>query len=239
MLDMLEKNFSTLRINDTIRNAESYYNTQIDLKKKNRNYDFSKIKDYCNQVINIQKNATDARDQVDAFMKFYDDSAIKGMNTSSIDAIVKDINLELADERYEQVPPLVDKAYNELSNVRASYTALNVFYKNTATGLKVFFLNNWKAITILVVLAVVLFFIYRIRIVKWLLNRKIESLETRKKVVKELIMKAQKDYFQSGTLAEGDYNIKTKKFAEIIRDIDRQMPLLKEELAKLNKQWKT
>ena len=45
-------------------------------------------------------------------------------------------------------------------------------------------------------------------------------------------MKIQKDYFQEGKIPEGEYNIKTKKYAELIRDIDRQIPLLQEELAK-------
>ena len=52
-------------------------------------------------------------------------------------------------------------------------------------------------------------------------------------------MNVQKDYFQYGKIAEGEYNIKTKKFAELIRDIDRQVPLMQEELAKLNRTRKT
>jgi hypothetical protein len=46
-------------------------------------------------------------------------------------------------------------------------------------------------------------------------------------------MQCQKNYFQFGTLPEGEYNIKIKKYAELVRDIDRQIPLLQEEMAKL------
>ena len=46
-------------------------------------------------------------------------------------------------------------------------------------------------------------------------------------------METQRDYFQYGKIPEGEYNIKTKRFAELVRDIDRQVPLLKEEIIKL------
>lgn len=67
------------------------------------------------------------------------------------------------------------------------------------------------------------------------MERKIQNLEMRKKTLKGLIMKTQGDYFNSGNMSESAYEIRTKKFAEIVRDIDRQIPLLQEELVKIGR----
>jgi hypothetical protein len=47
-------------------------------------------------------------------------------------------------------------------------------------------------------------------------------------------MKSQQDYFQTGKIADSDYKIRAANYAELVRDIDRQVPLIKEELAKLS-----
>jgi len=99
-----------------------------------------------------------------------------------------------------------------------------------------FVINNWKILSSLAIVIIVFLLIYRIKISIWLVNRKMEALKLRKKTIKELVMQTQKDYFQYGKMPEGEYNIKTKKFAELVRDIDRQIPLLQEQLAKLEKE---
>lgn len=43
-------------------------------------------------------------------------------------------------------------------------------------------------------------------------------------------MATQKQYFEGGNLSESSYTIRTKSFAEMIRDIDRQIPLLQEKM---------
>ena len=43
-------------------------------------------------------------------------------------------------------------------------------------------------------------------------------------------MSTQKQYFEGGNLSESSYTIRTKSFAEMIRDIDRQIPLLQEKM---------
>ena len=54
-----------------------------------------------------------------------------------------------------------------------------------------------------------------------------------------MVKKIQKDYFEVGNVAENDYTIKTKRYAEIVRDIDRQIPLLYEQLAEMTSKDKS
>jgi hypothetical protein len=235
MHDMSVAGFNVIRVNDSIKQAQLLYNSQQVLFEKKAKYDFSSIIDYCIEIKNIQLNATFARDEFNALLVFYNSSIVEGMNTASIDKILNEIRDEIKNERYEKVKPLVDSAYNEIINVKSSYTALNVFIDSTTRSFARFLKENAIAIIVTILVLAILFFTFRIRILKWILSRKIMYLELRKKTIKELVMKTQKDYFERGTMAEGEYNIKVKKFAELIRDIDRQIPLLREDLIKLEK----
>ena len=80
--------------------------------------------------------------------------------------------------------------------------------------------------------------IFKVPIMAYVIKMKMERLFIRRKTLKGLIKEAQQDYFGTGSLSEGSYNIKVKKYAEMVRDIDRQIPLLKEQLARLRKEKK-
>ena len=233
MDNMINDNFSIIRINDSLRQLYSLYDAQYILKGKKDKYDFSIVLPYCNDIKNVSINAYDSRDLYQALKKFYAEYVTKDMNTSSIDKIMNDIESEIKNERYEKVKPLVDQGYQEIINVKTSTTTLNLFYKSTTRNIKDFFLENWLIIIIVLLILLILFFIYKKTISRWLIMRKISNFEIRKNTLKELIMKTQKDYFEKGNMSDSNYAIRTKKFAELIRDIDRQIPLLKEDLMRI------
>jgi hypothetical protein len=235
---MKNENFSIRRVNDSYKEAKNAYETQIVLKEKNKSTDFSKVISLCGEIAKIYENAINARDEFFAFSKYYKSSFEKTANTSSVDVIVAEIKDEIANERYENVQPLIDKAYSEIINIRSSQTTLNLFYETTTNSVKKILIKNWKAIAISLSVVLVLFLIYRIEIKKLLIHRRIKKLELRKKTIRELIMQTQKAYFSFGAISEGAYNIRTKKFAELMRDLDRQIPILQEELAELEKRRK-
>lgn len=232
--ELLEDGFNIERINDTLKTANNLYEGQLALNQKNKNYDLSSVLVYCDEIKNIKEMAYIARDEFDALSKFYNESFDfeKETDVQSIDEILNEIKNEIESERYEKVKPLVDKAYQEIVNVQAEQTTLKVFYENTARGIKRFFEKNWIYLSSFIVLVFILFFIYGKTISKWIIKRKIQMLELRKETLKKLIQEAQRDYFQYGKIPEGTFNIKTKKLAEMIRDIDRQIPMLYEELVK-------
>lgn len=231
--EMFLENFSILRINDTLKQAQSLYDSQVVLKEKRRSFDFGIVIPYCEEIKKIKQDAFMVRDEYGALLQFYNDQKSPGMNTSTIDALMSEIVLTMSEERYEDVPPMIEKANSEIVKVKSEYTALNIFVNYTTQSVGKFLLNNWKILTFIFSVLLILFFIYRIKIWKWLVEKKIENLKIRKNTIKELIMKTQKAYFQEGKIPESEYNIKTKKFAELIRDIDRQVPLLQEQLVKL------
>jgi hypothetical protein len=238
MQEMLTENFSVGRVNDSLKIAQNFFDSQKVLKEGNRPYDFSLIIPYCEEINKIRDIAFEAQYEIMALNKFYDESINDDMDTTSIDAKLKEIDREMRDERYENIKSLVDKAYQEIINAESSSSTLNVFYKTTTRSLKTFFVENWRYICIVLIVLLTSLFVFRRIILKTIIKRKINSLEIRKVTLKDLIMQTQKDYFQYGKMSEGTYNIRTKKFAELVRDIDRQIPLLREEYLKLDRKIK-
>lgn len=230
--ELASNDFNTERVNDTITQAEALYN---DILKKKKS-DFSLVISSCDEIKKIKELAYNSRDGIDALKKFYNESVTSVMDTSETDALISSIEKEISDERYEKVEQLIDNAYEKIIELKSSYTTLEILRRNTRNALVRFVTENWQIKLITLIILVVLFFAYRTRIEKAIINRRLNSLDIRKKTLKDLIKQTQKDYFEYGKLPEGTYNIRTKKFAEMIRDIDRQIPLLQEELAKLEKQ---
>lgn len=241
---MIKDGFNIQRLNDTLEEAKTIYASQIVPTIRTKKPDFTLVIAKCLEITSLREQAILVREDFEVLKKVYNDSVIKVMNTSKIDSFMAKIEDNIRSERYELVPNLIDEAYDEISSLRASYTALNVFYANTVTGIKQFLLKknqlflksgieNWKILSTLILILIILFFVYRLQIMKWLIKTKIDSMQTRKKTIKGLIMNLQKDYFQYGNIPEETYNIRTKKFAEIIRDIDSKIPLLQAELARI------
>lgn len=236
--EFIQTNMSYQRINDSLIKAQNLYEAQILLEQDGKKVDYSLIIPYCEDVTNIREIAFEAMDGYSSLKRFYNVSITSDMNSSSVDVILAEIEEEINSERYEKVPPLIDSAYEEIAHVRSSYTTLNLFYDSTTRGIKRFFRENGIPLLISFFVLFFVFLIFRKKIRKRLIKDKLSNLELRRKKLQELIGKVQKDYFQYGNVSEGNYNLRTRKFAELVRDIDRQIPLLKEELIKLEKHKK-
>lgn len=227
--ELLVEGFNIERANGTLAQAQAFYDDTIAKRKK----DFSMVVSLCDSIKELEELAHNSLIEFSALKEFYNDSITSDMNTTDVNKIIAEIGEEIANERYEKVEALVDRGYEAVINLRASYGALEVLKRNTRNFIIRFFAENWKPKLIIFSILVLLFFLLRKRMMVAFILRKIEKLEIRRNTLKELIRQTQKDYFEYGKLPEGTYNIRTKKFAELIRDIDRQTPLLKEELAKL------
>ena len=232
ILEMQQSGFNIQRINDSFQELDSLYRSQNILDQKNQSHDFSMIMRYCDEIVQVRDLAFKTKDELEAYNKFYLENS-QGINTSSADILVLEAKQEIMNERYEKVSPLIDQAYQDLINEKASSTALNLFYKTTSqTFMTVIYSIRYYLISGIILL-IVLFLFFQRQISIFLIKRKLSNLNLRKKTLKNLIMKAQREYFSRGSLSEGNFAIKTKKLSELVRDIDSQIPLLEEQLARL------
>lgn len=225
-------NFSVRRINDTIRESEDLLNVQYALEEKGRPADYSSVLTLCDEIRSIRDTAFRLRDEIKVLDEFYNESS-EGIDTTNIDVLMNEIYLEMKNERYELVPNLIEKTYSEIILAQSKLATLNVFYDATTKGLKRFFRERWKELVIVFVVIVSLVIFLKKPVERFILQRRLKNIEIRKSSLKSMISKNQDVYFNKGKISEESFTIKNKKLAELIRDIDRQISLLKEQIYSL------
>ena len=238
--ELINNNFSSQRVNDSMDQAQSYYDAQVIIQGKTpQKANFQQVLQSCAEITSIHNLAIGSRDLYETLIKVYQDSfatpAEQKMDRGSIELMLQNIDSEIKSERYELVSDLVDKTYEEIARIKSENTAINLFYKQTTQTLAGFFIQNWISIVVTIVVLMILYFIYRKTILRKIIGNKIAKLELKKNNLKNLIMKTQKDYFQDGKISDSAYKIRIANFGEMIRDVNRQIPLLQEELLKIGR----
>jgi|SRR3989344_4312566 len=238
MQELIDNGFNAERLDDIIRTASDVFSAQKLLEENGKKSDYSLVISYCDDVENVRNLAFEARDMFYSLEKEYADFKEKagklGLNTSETDSFVEDARQEIRDERYEKAIEKIPEAEKKIIDAEAEATTMNLFYSTLTRGIKEFIIENYIQLGIFIGIILAVYLFYRTRIRRKIIINKIERLYAEKEVLRDLIKKTQKDYFQYGKIPEGIYNIRTKRFAELIRDLDRQIPLLKEELERLN-----
>lgn len=231
-------NISTIRFEDIYSTANGTYEAQVIILGKNKKADFRTVISYCEQIATLKETATEAIDGLDVFLEFYNETINRQMDTSSIDKIVEQINGEISGERYENVLPLIDDGYNQISVVRSEQTALVLAYNATTKKLKDIIVENWLEILITICVLLILYLFYRTKISLWVLERRLKLLNVRRDSLRKLLGETQKSYFQYGKISENDYRVRVKNFSDLVRDIDRQIPLVQADIAKYSMRQK-
>ncbi|MEM4605953.1 MAG: hypothetical protein QW103_02895 [Candidatus Pacearchaeota archaeon] len=225
------KNFSIQRVNDTLKEAKLIFLVQEEIEKKGLTTNYEKIFSACEEIKKIEEMAYSTKDQLRALEKFYEEHG-KGITSEEIERLFSEIRKEIQNERYELVPELIEKTYSEISAEQARKTLIATYYSATTAGIKSFLEKRKKEIIATVIAIIFLIMVLRRPIKRHIIKQKIKYLKLRREKLKEMIAKNQDDYFNKGKISEIDFEVKNKKFAEIVRDINRQIPLLEEQLKK-------
>ena len=234
--ELEEDGFNVQRVSDLFKAAEQIFESQRQIGNEG-NRDFTFVEQYADEIISLKGQVYITRDELIYVYGFYNETKERSqnINLSSVDEILSEMQFEFDSERYEDAYELLDEAYSELVELEGQYTALNLAYVATAKTLKNFLFNNWLKLLIIFVAVFVLFFIFKNRLVYYRTKHKINRLIHESGVLEELIKNTQSGYFEKGSVSESSYRIRIKKFSELMRDINRQLPLLKEALAKSRK----
>lgn len=231
-------NISTIRFEDIYSTANGTYEAQSIILAKNKKADFKTVLSYCEQITTLKETATEAIDSLIVFLAFYNETIDRQMDTSSIDKIIEQINGEIVGERYENVLPLIDEGYNQIGVVRSEQTALVLAYNATTKKIKDIIIENWLEILITICVLLILYLFYRTKISLWIAERKLKLLNVRRDSLRRLLGETQKSYFQYGKISENDYRVRVKNFSDLVRDIDRQIPLVQADIAKYSMRQK-
>ncbi|MEK6906891.1 MAG: hypothetical protein AABW81_04695 [Nanoarchaeota archaeon] len=229
---MKEKNIPVTRISESFQEVLQLYNGQIALENLGHKSDYNLINKRIEEINKIKKNAIKANDELSIFLDFYKEHE-KTSNLSSMDSLYKDILNSFSEERFEDTLSLIDNGYAKISEIQISQTTVNLFYQTTSNTIKKFFKENWLKIIIILGIVLTLLFLFRKAIMKIRIKSKLRDLKLQKETLNSLIKGLQYRYFKKQDIPEVEFHSKMVKFKEMILDIDRQIPLLSEEMMKV------
>ena len=224
----------TARANDSLNQAIQLYAAQFALENTGKQADYTVVFRYLNDFSTINENALKAQDELTVFNKVLANDS-KDYNFSSMNDQIVELNISFTEQRFEDTLTLVNQAYDKMYEIESGQTKLDLFYSTATKTLKQFFIDNWKEISIIFAILIISIIIFWKSINTWNIKKKIRALQIQKDVLVDLIKKLQYSYFKKGTISETEFNTRLGTFKEITRDLDRKIPLLKEDLAKISK----
>ncbi len=234
ILQMQSRGIPITRANETFQEGLQLYAAQVALEEKSRTADYKLVNSQALTVSQIKDTAIKADDELRVFQEAYNEAS-RDVNLSEMSGLYDDIQRSFKEERFEDTLQLIDQGYAKMSEVQASQTAAKVFARAISGTLTNFFKENWRYIASIGGAIIILIIFFWRTILKVRVKLKINNLNLQKKTLSNLIKKLQTDYFKLGKISETEYKVKSEKFKEMIRDIDRQIPLLKEEMLKIDK----
>ncbi len=241
--EMQNKEIPISRVNETYSEALQIYTAQIALEEKSKNADYKVVFSSAREIAQIKDVAIKASDELHVFDEEFK-TVEQETNLSEIQPLYDDIHRSFREERFEETLSLINQGYEKMSEIQASQTAARAFANAVGSTLKNFFTQHWKKLSSLtfyqslyfwIIIAIVVIILFWKTILKIKVKLKISNLNLQKKTLNNLIKKLQYDYFKLGKISETEYKVKSEKFKEMTRDIDRQIPLLKEEMLKIDK----
>lgn len=140
---------------------------------------------------------------------------------------------EFSDGRLEEANSLVDQAYQEISDAESQAALSNTLLQSAQRNIETFLKENWQNIAAAATIIAILLFAFQKRIRRFLVRSRINSLTAERAVLENMLRTLQMEYFDKRSISEMSFHVKTKKFGDLIRNINRQLPLLKEELKRI------
>lgn len=229
MQKMVEQGFSVTKYNDTIFLAKWIFEGELALEAAEKRADYSLVMGKIFELEDLKNSAYRSLDELTALQLAMNQT--EGIDIAPVMEIYREAEQEFLAERYEQCLALIDRAYEKISELEALQTKVLAFAEATSRSIVQFYSERWVELTIIEAAAAITILLSYRRIGILLLKRKIRGLGKRRNSIRDLVAKTQSEYFGSGELNEATYRIRTRKYAELIRDINRQIPLLKAELA--------
>jgi hypothetical protein len=234
IFEMVGRNISVKRVNESYQEALQLYSAQLSLEEKESKADYKLVIKYATDISSIKKTALEANDELKIFKETFQNTQ-KEANLSEMQNDYNQIILSFNEERFEDTLTLIKKGYDQISEIQSKQSAVNAVYLATSRTIKNFFIQNGLKIAIIGCIVFFLLIVFWNTLIKLRMRIRLNNLITQKNAIKGLIKEMQGTYFKSKKMSETEYKIKLKNYEKFIRDIDRQIMVLKEEMFKVNK----
>ncbi len=235
--EMGELGFEVTRVSDEFFVSTQVYENNISKEKENIFVDYSRFFEQIKTVKKTISLAYQVNDELIA-LNYEIENLRLSLDVSEVDVIFAEANQEFKDQRYELVPKLVDSAYTKINELQSIEAKTNAAYDAASKSIEFFIKENLESIITTIISIIILFLIFRRKLKRMLIKRRISLNEYEEEVLKTEIKNTQRRYFVEGDVAESEYNIKIKVYSDKVRELNRETALLIELLEKTKKHGK-
>jgi len=228
MEQMVSDGLPVTRYNDTLLLAQQIMEVQLNNENAGAKPDYSVFYGKIDELKDLKQKAYAAVDELRALAVAINQT--EGIDTAPVWDIYREAKAEFDNERYEQSTVLIDRGYEKISELEAIQTKIVAFAESTSRNVTEFLKALWKELLTASAIIIAIVVLTYNRIQMMLIRRRIAESERRRESVKNLTGETQRKYFERGEISDTTYHIRTKKYGEMIRDINRRIPLLREEL---------
>ena len=133
-------------------------------------------------------------------------------------------------EQLDELPTILENTFVRIEQIQLETVRFRAFFKASQQNIISFIKRHPLGISITFFSLTLLGVISFNEIVIIMLRRKIEDYKTEQAVLKDLILKAQNDYFNEGKITKSMYDFKIQKYEEKQLKIKEQLPVLENNL---------
>jgi predicted transcriptional regulator len=226
--EMQAQNFSVSMVNDTLQEALQIFTAQELINRSGGGADYSLVITKTNSIEEIRASALNAYDELVALEKTL--AELTGADRQAVSQYFEEARAEFYNERYDNVKGKVDAVYQKISEQQALNTKVAAMLDASRKNIVGFFEANWMYLLSAAIVIVVIVSVTANRFLRYRITKKMRTLNMEKVVITELMKDTQRMYFEQAKISDDMYKVRIDKFEELMRDIDRQLPLLREEL---------
>ncbi|MHA1865482.1 MAG: hypothetical protein ACTSWZ_03160 [Candidatus Heimdallarchaeaceae archaeon] len=249
--EMADSNFTTVFIEDTLYLAQRYYlgyefkQLELDLKEEKDiqrkkeiealiaisktipPYEIEKqnyTESYrLTQLIAFRKKqAYEISDTIGYLQDIEREYRKEGIDTKKAQELISNAVSSFKAERYEEAENYLIQTYNSLEESKSYYQKL----KNVINLTKNFFIKYWWQSSLFIIFLIIITPPLVIKIRKILAKRKKQKLIEELAILKDLIKKAQEDYFKNKVISKTIYDLRIDRYLNKIRKIKHTIPVL-------------
>lgn len=181
---------------------------------------------FAQDILSLQESFLGA--QKNEFGEITSFTKVENVNLERFKFLINEVQKAIDESRYGEAQILAKELAIEVDLRRTEvFTALVLTEK-----IRDILIKYWY-ITILVLIIIIFIISYSSKKIKKIqLKNKIYKLKTQKKVLKNLMRKAQTQRFKQNKISENVYKIRMKKYEEKLNDIKQTLPILIKNLNK-------
>jgi hypothetical protein len=230
IVDMMKhQKLTTNRVEDLLYVANALYKEQLENEENGSAYNYNFIKIKLNEIEVVSEQAFNAYNEL-KLLEIEMEEIRSSIDMEEIDGLYIIAKQELDDERYSTSIDKIDDARKKISELNSFNSRARAISTQLSKGLLNFIWTYKYIFLVIILVPLLIYLIFKKQIRKHKLNKRLKEYETQKTVLHNLIKKLQNDYFIDGNVPETSYTVKLQKYEELIRDVERKVAIVKEEL---------